>query len=43
MLKEIYEQEVTVLNTMRGRVDFENATIKLGGLASHINDIQRCR
>jgi glucosamine--fructose-6-phosphate aminotransferase (isomerizing) len=43
MLKEIHEQESTVLNTMRGRVDFENARIKLGGLASHISDIQRSR
>jgi len=43
MLKEIYEQESTVLNTMRGRIDFENSRIKLGGLASHIGDIQRSR
>jgi len=43
MLKEIFEQEITVVNTMRGRVDFENNKITLGGLASHIEDIQRSR
>jgi glucosamine--fructose-6-phosphate aminotransferase (isomerizing) len=43
MLKEIYEQEFTVMNSMRGRVDFENYKIKLGGLASNISDIQRSR
>jgi len=43
MLKEIYEQEYSVLNVMRGRIDFENFTVKLGGLATHIQDIQKCR
>eukprot|EP01118_Nematostelium_gracile_P002218 TRINITY_DN12451_c0_g1_i1.p1 TRINITY_DN12451_c0_g1~~TRINITY_DN12451_c0_g1_i1.p1 ORF type:complete len:656 (-),score=225.66 TRINITY_DN12451_c0_g1_i1:80-2047(-) len=43
MLKEIHEQDATVVNTMRGRVDYENYKIKLGGLANHIDDIQRCR
>jgi glucosamine--fructose-6-phosphate aminotransferase (isomerizing) len=32
MLKEIFEQPRTVENAMRGRVDFEGATAKFGGL-----------
>lgn len=32
MLKEIHEQPQTVLNALRGRVDFEGATAKFGGL-----------
>ena len=32
MLKEIFEQPRTVENALRGRVDFENATARLGGL-----------
>ena len=32
MLKEIYEQPQTVLNALRGRLDFEAATAKFGGL-----------
>ena len=32
MLKEIYEQPQTVRNALRGRLDFEGATTKFGGL-----------
>jgi glucosamine--fructose-6-phosphate aminotransferase (isomerizing) len=32
MLKEIFEQPQTVLNALRGRIDFEGATAKFGGL-----------
>ena len=32
MLKEIYEQPQTVMNALRGRLDFEGATAKFGGL-----------
>jgi glutamine---fructose-6-phosphate transaminase (isomerizing) len=32
MLKEIYEQPQTVLNALRGRLDFAGATAKFGGL-----------
>ena len=32
MLKEIYEQPKTVLNALRGRIDREELTAKLGGL-----------
>ena len=32
MLKEIYEQPLTVANALRGRVDLEDGTAKFGGL-----------
>jgi len=32
MLKEIFEQSQTVQNALRGRIDFEGATAKFGGL-----------
>jgi len=32
MLKEIYEQKDTIVNAMRGRIDYENATAHFGGL-----------
>jgi glucosamine--fructose-6-phosphate aminotransferase (isomerizing) len=32
MLKEIFEQPQTILNALRGRLDFEGATAKFGGL-----------
>ncbi len=32
MLKEIFEQSQTVANALRGRLDFEGATAKFGGL-----------
>jgi glucosamine--fructose-6-phosphate aminotransferase (isomerizing) len=44
MLKEIYEQPQTVLNALRGRVDFEGATAKFGGLnmtAAELRGIDR--
>lgn len=43
MLKEIYEQPDSVINTMRGRVDFDNYGIQLGGLRSSLNIIHQCR
>ncbi|KAA0713669.1 Glutamine--fructose-6-phosphate aminotransferase [isomerizing] 1 [Triplophysa tibetana] len=43
MQKEIFEQPESVVNTMRGRVNFENNTLILGGLKDHIKEIQRCR
>jgi glucosamine--fructose-6-phosphate aminotransferase (isomerizing) len=43
MLKEIYEQTESVLNTTRGRINFSNHTVTLGGLKSHIESIRRCR
>ena len=32
MQKEIYEQPESVVNTMRGRVNFDTETVVLGGL-----------
>jgi glucosamine--fructose-6-phosphate aminotransferase (isomerizing) len=32
MLKEIFEQPLTVANALRGRIDYEEATAKFGGL-----------
>ena len=43
MQKEIMEQPESVVNTMRGRVDFEHKKVILGGLSDHIEDIRRCR
>jgi len=41
MQKEIYEQTRTLREVMRGRVDFERNTVKLGGIKSHLAHIQR--
>ena len=44
MLKEIYEQPQTILNALRGRLDFEGATAKFGGLnmtAAELRGIDR--
>lgn len=43
MLKEIHEQAETVLNTMRGRVNFETREVVMGGLRDYISSIRRCR
>ncbi|KAJ3604221.1 hypothetical protein NHX12_028962 [Muraenolepis orangiensis] len=43
MQKEIFEQPESVFNTMRGRVNFADNTVTLGGLKDHIKEIQRCR
>lgn len=36
MLKEIFEQPESVVNTMRGRVRAADKIVKLGGLIEHI-------
>ena len=44
MLKEIFEQPQTVQNALRGRLDFEGATAKFGGLnmtAAELRNIDR--
>eukprot|EP00027_Filamoeba_sp_ATCC50430_P010010 CAMPEP_0168551508 /NCGR_PEP_ID=MMETSP0413-20121227/6211_1 /TAXON_ID=136452 /ORGANISM="Filamoeba nolandi, Strain NC-AS-23-1" /LENGTH=691 /DNA_ID=CAMNT_0008582041 /DNA_START=405 /DNA_END=2480 /DNA_ORIENTATION=+ len=41
MQKEIFEQSRTLKDVMRGRLDFEHCTVKLGGLASHLTHIKR--
>eukprot|EP01114_Cavostelium_apophysatum_P018598 TRINITY_DN578_c0_g1_i1.p1 TRINITY_DN578_c0_g1~~TRINITY_DN578_c0_g1_i1.p1 ORF type:complete len:667 (-),score=231.33 TRINITY_DN578_c0_g1_i1:115-2115(-) len=43
MLKEIFEQPETVVNTMRGRINFEKNKIKLGGIESFVPDIRNSR
>ncbi|EJW02209.1 glutamine-fructose-6-phosphate transaminase (isomerizing) [Edhazardia aedis USNM 41457] len=43
MLKEIYEQVESVINTMRGRVDFENHKVCVGGIQNYIEKIQNSR
>jgi len=37
MLKEIFEQPSSIINTLRGRLDIENYSIKLSSIESHIN------
>jgi len=43
MQKEIYEQPESVVNTMRGRVNFETNQIKLGGLRAYLPIMRRGR
>lgn len=43
MQKEIYEQPESVVNTMRGRVNFDTHTITLGGLKAYLPVIRRSR
>jgi glucosamine--fructose-6-phosphate aminotransferase (isomerizing) len=43
MQKEIYDQPESVINTMRGRVNFSNYTVTLGGLRSQLTNIRRSR
>lgn len=43
MQKEIYEQPESVVNTMRGRVNFDQNKITLGGLRAYLPIIRRGR
>jgi glucosamine--fructose-6-phosphate aminotransferase (isomerizing) len=43
MLKEIHEQPESVVNTMRGRVQFDKEFVVCGGLSGKIESIRRCR
>ncbi|CAR22524.1 glutamine--fructose-6-phosphate transaminase (isomerizing) GFA1 [Lachancea thermotolerans CBS 6340] len=43
MQKEIFEQPDSTFNTMRGRIDFENNSVMLGGLNSWLPVIRRAR
>ncbi|KAJ9088931.1 glutamine--fructose-6-phosphate transaminase (isomerizing) [Entomophthora muscae] len=43
MQKEIYEQPESVVNTMRGRVNFDSHKVTLGGLKAHLPTLRRCR
>ena len=40
MLKEIYEQPSSLANSIRGRIDFENNQVRLGGLNDWVQHIQ---
>ncbi|KAJ1334860.1 glutamine-fructose-6-phosphate transaminase (isomerizing) [Batrachochytrium salamandrivorans] len=43
MQKEIYDQPESVVNTMRGRVNFDDHRVILGGLRSQLANIRRSR
>ncbi|KFB37580.1 AGAP011352-PA-like protein [Anopheles sinensis] len=43
MQKEIFEQPESVVNTMRGRVNFDSKKVTLGGIKDYIPEIKRCR
>ncbi|KAI8999526.1 hypothetical protein BC832DRAFT_564513 [Gaertneriomyces semiglobifer] len=43
MLKEIFEQPESVINTMRGRINFDEHRVVLGGLRSQLANIRRSR
>jgi len=43
MQKEIFEQPESVVNTMRGRINFDEQNVVLGGIKEHLNEIRRCR
>ncbi|CEP60922.1 glutamine--fructose-6-phosphate transaminase (isomerizing) GFA1 LALA0_S02e02740g [Lachancea lanzarotensis] len=43
MQKEIFEQPDSTFNTMRGRMDFENNSVMLGGLSAWLPVIRRAR
>ncbi|KAI9266492.1 putative GFA1-glucosamine--fructose-6-phosphate transaminase [Phascolomyces articulosus] len=43
MQKEIYEQPESVVNTMRGRVNFEQHQVTLGGLRGYLPIMRRAR
>ncbi|EHY64713.1 uncharacterized protein NESG_01878 [Nematocida ausubeli] len=41
MLKEIHEQTDSVVNTMRGRVNFEESLVKLGGIGEWLDTLRK--
>jgi len=43
MQKEIFEQPESVVNTMRGRINFDEEMIILGGIKDYLSEIRRCR
>jgi len=40
MLKEIHDQAQTIVDVLRGRVDYENNTVKLGGIEQHVEEMR---
>lgn len=43
MQKEIFEQPESIVNTMRGRLNFADSSVTLGGIKDYIPEIKRCR
>jgi len=43
MLKEIMEQPESCVNTMRGRVNFDNGLVCLGGIKDYVSEIRRAK
>ncbi|KJE88910.1 glutamine:fructose-6-phosphate aminotransferase 1 [Capsaspora owczarzaki ATCC 30864] len=43
MQKEIFEQPESVFNTMRGRLDFETESLRLGGIQANVVAIRRAK
>jgi len=43
MLKEIYEQEHTIMDTMRGRLRIDEGSVHLGGIQDHLLRIESAR
>jgi len=43
MEKEIFEQSESVMDTMRGRVNFETNQVILGGIKEFMTEMHRCR
>lgn len=43
MQKEIFEQPDSVVNTMRGRVNYDQLKVNLGGIKDYVSEIRRCR
>jgi len=43
MQKEIFEQPESVVNTMRGRINYELEQVTLGGIKRFVPEIKRCR
>ena len=43
MQKEIFEQPESVVNTMRGRIDFDLEKVILGGIKDFVPEVRRCR
>jgi len=43
MLKEIFEQPESIFNSMRGRIDYDALSIRLGGISTHLGRLLRAR
>lgn len=43
MQKEIFEQPESVVNTMRGRINFDQSRVQLGGLKAYVHIMRRAR